>query len=89
MLLVALVAGVVLVAGGQLSTGGVVLAGVVGWYVLACWVHPFRPCWRCHGSGKRYNDRGTAYGVCRWCKGLRIERLGRRAWTYVRHGPRS
>jgi hypothetical protein len=45
-------------------------------YTLACWLAPFGPCHRCHHTDP----------LCRACDGTgRRVRLGRRAWTYLRH----
>jgi hypothetical protein len=50
-------------------------------YAFACWVWPFKPCPRCHGSGKRRSPAGRAFRLCRRCEGTgRRLRVGR--WLY-------
>jgi len=56
-------------------------------YVARCAVWPYKPCGHCKGSGKRWSPSGTAFGVCRWCKGTgRRLRFGRRLYDAWRHG---
>jgi hypothetical protein len=61
---------------GPLPLLGVLAGLALAAYTLACWLAPFGPCGRC----------GHTDPLCRACDGTgRRVRLGRRAWTYLRH----
>jgi hypothetical protein len=65
-----------------LAIGGLAVLAAVG-YRVSLWMHPFRRCWRCAGTGKH---RGVifirAYRLCRVCGGNgRRPRLGSRPAT--------
>ena len=54
-------------------------------YAWRCWAHPFAPCRRCQGTGKRTTrllHRRVVCGPCRG-RGHRV-RLGRRLHTRAR-----
>jgi hypothetical protein len=60
-----------------LAIGGLAILSVAG-YRVSLWIHPFRRCRRCRGTGKH---RGVifirAYRLCRVCGGNgRRPRLG-------------
>lgn len=56
----------------------VVFAAVTLGYALLCWLYPFSPCRRCHGTGRHHRP-------CRHCDGTgRTIRPGRHALNYLR-----
>jgi DnaJ-class molecular chaperone len=56
-----------------------------GRYAWRCWAHPFAPCRRCSGTGKRTTRLLRRTAVCGRCQGHghRV-RLGRRLHTRAR-----
>ena len=63
----------------------VALLVLAGRYVWRCWAHPFAPCRRCAGVGKRTTVLLHRTVVCHPCggHGHRV-RLGRRLHTRAR-----
>jgi hypothetical protein len=66
------------------STSGLlglaVLLSPLVYYVLACWMYPYRACRHCKG-GRVSSPSGRYYGDCRHCAGKGGQlRLGRRIW---------
>lgn len=80
----------ILAAPAPISQGQVYLIliiAVLGWalcYAGACALWPFARCWRCKGSGRRYqSEKRKTWRRCRWCKGSgRRLRIGR--WIFNR-----
>jgi hypothetical protein len=71
-------------AGAASDSSGWVLIAVAaaawaGWWCWHAWRHPYRPCWRCDGTGRNNGSTRKRYGTCRTCKGTgRQIRLGAR-----------
>jgi hypothetical protein len=66
---------------GAASAAIVAALAVTLGYGLACWVWPFKPCPRCHGTGKKRSPSGRAFRACRRCDGTGARlRAGR--WIY-------
>lgn len=54
-------------------------------YITACWLYPFTPCRRCHGTGKHRAILGKTFRLCRHCHGDgHVLRPGRRVLNYLR-----
>lgn len=68
-----------------IAATAVALLAYAGRYVWRCWAHPFAPCRRCSGVGKRTTALLHRTVVCRPCggHGHRV-RLGRRLHTRAR-----
>lgn len=59
---------------------------VTAGYALLCWLYPFGPCRRCHGTGNRRSPIGRRhFRLCRRCDGTgRTIRPGRHVINYLR-----
>jgi hypothetical protein len=70
---------------GQVATVLLIVAAVVGFYLLTCLVWPFGKCRKCKGVGKFKSPFGNAFRHCPRCdgSGLRV-RVGRHVITYIR-----
>lgn len=63
------------------TTLTLIILAVTLCYAVACWIWPFKPCPRCHGSGRRRSPSGRAFRLCRRCDGTGARlRAGR--WIY-------
>lgn len=54
-------------------------------YAMACWIHPFATCRKCHGKRHLPNRIGRGTHECRRCEGTGLRlRWGRHAFNFAR-----
>ncbi|MEU0564099.1 hypothetical protein ABZ297_01715 [Nonomuraea sp. NPDC005983] len=66
-------------------TTATLVAFVTFRYAVACWIHPFGTCRKCHGKRHLPNRIGRGTHECRRCQGTGLRlRWGRYAYNFAR-----
>ena len=78
------------IAPGLRAPAALVLAAVVGLYLLACAAFPFRKCPACKGMGRFTSGTFGGIRMCPRCDGSGLKlRAGRRALNTLRRNRRA